>query len=46
MRYAIRVDSTDRLEQNSNIYKYDILSIVISRILGLLEPKIKNENQN
>ena len=42
MRYVIRVDTTDRLEENENIYKYDVLSLVISRILGLLEPKIKN----
>jgi len=46
MRYITRVDSTNRLEAESNLIKYEIISIVIKRILGLLREKIKNENNN
>ena len=46
MRYVVRVDTTTRLEDIDNIGKYEILSIVIQRILGLLKYKLKNENQN
>ena len=46
MRYIIRVDTTTRLENCNNINKYHIISIVISRILGLLKDKIKNSNEN
>ena len=46
MRYITRVGSTKRLEHEDNLLKYEILSIVIKRILGLLKEKIKNENHN
>ena len=46
MHYIIRVDSTKRLEDKKNLIKYEILSIVIKQILGLLKEKIKNENHN
>ena len=46
MRYIIRVDTTKRLEDQTNLIKYEILSIVIKHILGLLKAKIKNENHN
>ena len=46
MRYVFRLDTTCRLENNDNIYKYEVISIVFCRILSLLEKKIKNENQN
>ena len=46
MRYITRVETTKRLENAKNLVKYEILSIVITRILGLLKAKIKNENQN
>lgn len=46
MRYIIRVEPTKRLEEQDNLLKYEILSIVIKRILGLLKEKIKNVNNN
>lgn len=46
MRYVFRMDTTLRLEDNDRIYKYEVLSIVIRRILGLMERKIVNENGN
>ena len=46
MRYIIRVDTSKRLEIPENLIKYEIISIVIKRILGLLREKIKNENNN
>ena len=46
MRYITRVNTTKRLEDPKNMIKYEILSIVIKRILGLLKAKIKNENNN
>lgn len=46
MRYITRVLPTKRLEQEENLIKYEILSIVIKRILGLLKDKIKNVNHN
>ena len=46
MRYITRVNTTKRLEDSKNMIKYEILSIVIKRILGLLKAKIKNENNN
>lgn len=48
MRYVIKVDTTTRLEDHSDdsLQKYEMISIVIQRILGLLEEKIKNSNQN
>ena len=42
MRYVIRVDSDQRLESTSNLKKYEVISIVIKRILGLLQNGIKN----
>ena len=44
--YITRVNTTKRLEDSKNLVKYEILSIVIKRILGLLKEKIKNENHN
>lgn len=46
MRYIIRMDLTSRIEDKKNILKYEILSIVVQRIVGILEKKIVNENQN
>lgn len=46
MRYITRVLPTKRLEEEENLIKYEILSIVIKRILGLLKDKIKNVNHN
>jgi len=46
MRYITRVMPTKRLEEEENLIKYEILSIVIKRILGLLKDKIKNVNHN
>ena len=46
MRYIIRVGPNKRLEDQENLLKYEILSIVIKRILGLLKEKIKNVNNN
>lgn len=46
MRYITRVPPTVRLEKEENLLKYEVLSIVIKRILGLLCEKIKNENHN
>ena len=42
MRYVIKVDSDQRLESSSNLKKYEVISIVIKRILGLLKNGIKN----
>ena len=44
--YITKVNTTKRLEDSKNLVKYEILSIVIKRILGLLKEKIKNENHN
>ena len=46
MHYITRVHSSERLEVQDNLIKYEIISIVIKRILGLLREKIKNENNN
>lgn len=46
MRYITRLNTTRRLDDIENLVKYEILSIVIKRILGLLKEKIKNENMN
>ena len=46
MRYIIRVGPVKRLEDQENLLKYEILSIVVKRILGLLKDKIKNVNNN
>ena len=46
MRYITRVQSTARLEDKANLVKYEILSLVIRRIMGLLKEKIKNTNDN
>jgi len=46
MRYIIRVGPTKRLEEQDNLLKYEILSIVVKRVLGLLKAKIKNVNNN
>lgn len=46
MRYITRVNSSKRLEDSKNLIKYEVVSIVIMRVLGLLRDKIKNENQN
>ena len=46
MRYVVRVDMTTRIEKQANITKYEILSIVVQRILGLLQTPIRNINQN
>ena len=46
MRYIVRMDLTARIEDKRNILKYEILSIVVQRIVGILEKKIINENQN
>lgn len=46
MRYIIRVGPTKRLEEQDNMLKYEILSIVVKRVLGLLKSKIKNLNNN
>ena len=46
MRYITRVELTSRLEDKKNLIKYEIISIVIRRILGSLKSKIKNENNN
>ena len=42
MRYIMRLEPTERLETASNLTKYEIVSIVIRRILGLLKEGIKN----
>ena len=44
MRYITRVNSVKRLEDSKNLIKYEVVSIVIKRILGILRDKIKNEN--
>ena len=44
MRYITRVNSSKRLEDSKNLIKYEVVSIVIMRVLGLLRDKIKNEN--
>ena len=44
--YITRVNTTKRLEDQKNLVKYEILSIVIKRVLGVLKEKIKNENHN
>ena len=46
MRYIIRVGPTSRLEEQDSLLKYEILSIVVKRVLGLLKEKIKNVNNN
>ena len=46
MRYIIRVGPVKRLEDQENLLKYEILSVVVKRILGLLKDKIKNVNNN
>lgn len=46
MRYITRLNTTRRLDDIENLVKFEILSIVIKRILGLLKEKIKNENMN
>jgi len=46
MRYIIRVGPTKRLEEQDNLLKYEILSVVVKRVLGLLKAKIKNVNNN
>ena len=46
MRYAMRMDPTARLEDHKNLLKYEILSVVVRRIVGILEPKIRNHNNN
>ena len=46
MRYITRVNTTKRLEDSAHLLRYEIMSIVIKRILGLLKSKIKNENNN
>ena len=40
------MQSTARLEDKANLVKYEILSLVIRRIMGLLKEKIKNTNDN
>ena len=42
MRYIMRMEPTERLETASNLTKYEIISIVIRRILGLLKEDIKS----
>lgn len=46
MRYAMRMDPTARIEDTNNLLKYEIMSIVVRRIVGILEPKIRNVNNN
>ena len=46
MRYIIRIAETARLDDKNNLIKYEILSIVVQRILGILEEKIYNHNGN
>jgi len=46
MRYIVRVGPTKRLEDQENLLKYEILSVVVKRVLGLLKSKIKNVNNN
>ena len=46
MRYVMRMDPTARLEDMKNLLKYEILSIVVRRIVGILEVKIRNVNNN
>ena len=43
MQYIMRVDISSRLEDRSKIKKYEILSIVIKRILGVLKSKVRNQ---
>ena len=38
----MRMEPTERLETASNLTKYEIISIVIRRILGLLKEDIKS----
>lgn len=46
MRYALRMDPTARLEDKKNVLKYEIMCIVVRRIVGILKIKIRNENGN
>ena len=46
MRYIIRLPRTQRFEKKKNTLKYEVLAVVIKRILSKLQPKIKNENDN
>jgi hypothetical protein len=46
MRYIIRLEYTTRFEEKGNVMKYEMLAIVIQRILSILQAKIKNENDN
>ena len=46
MRYLIRLPRTARFEKKKSILKYEILAIVIKRIMIRLRSKIKNENDN
>ena len=46
MRYIIRIDSLTRHEKKENVVKYEVLAIVVNRILSILQAKIKNENNN
>ena len=46
MHYVTRVSSRERFEKPAQLKKYEILSIVVRRILGILEVKIRNTNEN
>ena len=48
MRYVTRVDLNTRLESldKENIEKYEVLSIVLHRLLAHLSSKIRNINDN
>lgn len=42
MRYIIRLEPSQRLEDKDNLTKYEILSIVCKRVLGSMKEKIKD----
>ena len=46
VRYVMRLDTTAGREDKKHILKYEILSITIQRILGILEDKLKDLNAN
>ena len=46
MRYVFKMDFTVRFEDENRMFKYEVLSIVIHRIMGLLEDKVLNEYGN
>ena len=46
MRYVLRMEPAARLEDKKNVLKYEIVCIVVRRIVGLLKVKIQNTNGN